>query len=237
MPTDAEGQFDSVNDLLTREEELHPDLAKYLFTSKGLGQVLQHPLVYSVPYIPINAHHNAQYAYKQKKAKEYRAERKWSNLIFLYERPYRMQTFLEIADEIEEHEEYWDILGNVLIDTENMYQWQEFIYEAVEPDDWQRREQRFHIMSKEELWKFSRLPATIQVYRGCRPHNKDGWSWTISKEVAKGFATRYGMKGQILSGTVAKDHVVAFFDRRGEEEILVDPMHVRLKSTAGERED
>jgi hypothetical protein len=219
-------QAKRLNELMTREEGLHPDLSEYLVQVPMLGTCLQHPLVYAVPYIPTNAFYNEQYRHKREAVAQYAKEEKWGQLIFMYERPYRMQQFLEIAGLIENHEEYWELLGDILTDTENMHQWQDDLYCAVEPENSDRREARYNIMSKSELWALSQLQDQVVVYRGCTEDNECGWCWSVRREIARGFATRFDQDGYIIKATVRKRDIIAYFDRRNEFEVFIDPDYV-----------
>lgn len=223
-PTD---QLTLLQDLMNREEELHPELQAYLNETPGLGTVLQHPLVYAVPYIPTNAFYNAQFKHKQECLVRCRKEKNWGGYVFLHERPYRIDAFMDTMDELEP-EEYWNLLADILIDTENQHQWIDKLYEVTHPVNADIRQARFHIMEKEELWELALLPEYITIYRGCSDRSEEGWSWTTEESIAEQFAYRWGKKEgrKIVKGQVAKAHVIAYFIRRGENEIFVDPVNV-----------
>jgi hypothetical protein len=99
--------------------ELHPDLQPYL-EDGVLGPQLRHPLVYAVP-LWTKAH--ANYMYEQKKAdlEKAIAEKKYSQIIFLHERPYRLEAFIQIANELPDSK-YWSLLASIWTDTENGWQ-------------------------------------------------------------------------------------------------------------------
>jgi hypothetical protein len=72
------------------------------------------------------------------------------------------------------------------------------------------------------------LPDRIRVFRGCWADNVEGWSWTLSVDVARKFATWMPVDGQplIVEGKVAKGEILAYLGGREEQEIVVDPRHV-----------
>jgi len=69
------------------------------------------------------------------------------------------------------------------------------------------------------------LPAWIPVFQGHTNESHDGWSWTTNKSTAEWFAQRFAdfedATPVVTSGTVRRCDVLAFFTRRGENEILV----------------
>lgn len=87
------------------------------------------------------------------------------------------------------------------------------------------REELDLLMNKEELVFYEKLPKTLEIYRGCYDFNQDGLSWSLDKEIAKGFTglNRYKQENKIpllISGQVLKKDVVINLDR-GEQEVIV----------------
>jgi hypothetical protein len=76
-----------------------------------------------------------------------------------------------------------------------------------------------------------KLPRTLTIYRGYRYRNADGWSWTLDQKKAMWFANRLevlGGKPKVATGKVKKSDVIAYFSRRKEKEIVVDPSKIRI---------
>jgi len=129
--------------LLNKQEELHDDLKNYVSAGKVFMQ-LHHPLIIKVPYNEQdNATINAQYQYKLDDLKHWASHRMWSRYVGVYERPYRLEAFMEIADETCPWE-YWEIAGWLWTDTENQWQnlseWQEILSSprgCKRKDDWE----------------------------------------------------------------------------------------------------
>lgn len=82
------------------------------------------------------------------------------------------------------------------------------------------------LMTEEEYEIYNNLPETFTVYRGvAKGRNPKGMSWTRNLEVAKWFANRfnYGNKtGYIQQATANKKDVLAYFNRRDEDEIVIN---------------
>lgn len=82
--------------------------------------------------------------------------------------------------------------------------------------------------------KIDKLQSKMVIYRGIRERegcvNEDnlGYSWTLDKNVARKFATGDGQCcGYIYKGEIEQDKVVAYFNARWEEEIMVFPSDIK----------
>ena len=78
-------------------------------------------------------------------------------------------------------------------------------------------------MTAEELAVWNALPDVVNVYRGCGADNIHGACWSLSKEVAAGFAqlNRYQVAEPLLvAATVAKADVLAVKLDREEAEVI-----------------
>ena len=194
--------------------ELHPDLQPYL-EDGVLGPQLRHPLVYAVP-LWTKAH--ANYIYEQKKADLIDAvlHREYSKIIFLHERPYRLDAFVKIAKDLPD-DKYWSLLASIWTDTENG--WQNL-------DTWRalfasERPGRGHLMDADERFTLANLPETVEIYRGCTNKlNEDGISWTLNRDKAEFFANRFSNGGIVLSKQINKSDIIAVFNGRGEAEVI-----------------
>lgn len=81
------------------------------------------------------------------------------------------------------------------------------------------------LMDKQEYSVYKELPEKLVIYRGVAVNrNPYGLSWTIDYDKAEWFAHRFDTdeKGYILKTTISKENVLAYFDSRGESEIVVN---------------
>jgi len=80
------------------------------------------------------------------------------------------------------------------------------------------------MMTYAELAVYKELPQTFKIYRGCHGDNKDGFSWSLERQVAKTFPLmeKYQMEGQplLITAMVKKEKVAAVKLDRGEVEII-----------------
>jgi hypothetical protein len=212
-------------ELAARKEDLHPDLVPYLGNSPKVGRVLKHPLVFELFYDPqSNARINKCYLAKREYAEQKFREGNYRGWLWMFERPHRLEKFLEIMDRLPD-EEYWKLLGSIWADSENLWQYSGVLGSLLRSG----RPGREKMMDEEELAFLKNLPETFTVYRGHQGRrNRLGWSWSLSYFRARWFAERFGQKGAaVVRATVAREDVVAYFSGRGEFEIVADPAAVR----------
>lgn len=202
-------------DLLTRDEPLHPDLEECLVMT-GFGRMVHHPLV--IEHAPRPALVNVRYEAKRQALLEAMREGEWSRVIWLHERPYRLDAFMQIEDDLDD-DEYWSLLADIWIDSENIWQ---------NTDQWRQlfeSRRSGSPMTDEEEAALAAMPDPIPVYRGgVEDANEYGLSWTTDRERAEWFAVRMTADdevGVVLEGMVAKKDVAAYFTGRGENEIVV----------------
>jgi hypothetical protein len=211
-----------VEDLMAKiiaeqNETLHPDLVPYLEQSSEGWMMLRHPLVYQVPFFS-NGSANAYYEQKKIAVEKATADKNYKQFVWLFERPYRVEAFIKIADKLSDTD-YWRLLSDVWIDTENQYaylnEWKKLLAS--------KRPNRHYMMGEEEDNILRSLSNQVTIYRGCQKGlNEDGLSWTLDKSKAKFFANRFGKKGIILERKVPKSDIMAVLLGRGESEVICE---------------
>jgi hypothetical protein len=195
--------------------------------SGTFGACLKHPLVFSMMHFPQqNAMVNAQLRSKQEAITRAVKAKEWHSYIYLHERPYRVEAFIDIADSMTD-EQYWQNLASIWIDSENIRQ---------NPQVWQwllrsKRPGRVALMDAEEREALEAMPGLIQVYQGHTAKAHDGWSWTTNRSKAEWFARRFSdferSAPRLTEGVVYKRNVIAYFASRGESEIVADRRNVK----------
>ncbi len=94
---------------------------------------------------------------------------------------------------------------------------------------WFKSTDKQALMYDDEYKTYKDLPETFTVYRGVTPgRNPDGMSWTRDLSKADWFSRRFG-DGYVLKGIANKKDVLAFFSRRGEEEVVIEAKKVKNK--------
>jgi hypothetical protein len=217
-----------LQELMETQEELDPELEAYREVSEQGWDMIRHPLVYSVLHVPqMNALVNAQLKAKKKAMARAVHKRDWHSYVFLHEKPYRIDAFAAVCGRIGDSR-YWELLGDIWTNTENMWQNQQSWTECLTA----ARRYRSHMMTAEERGTLNLYPARgIPVYRGFSvPGGEVGLSWTVNKTVAKFFACRLAElhhSPRIAAGFVDRRNVIAYFNGRDESEVVVLPNNVR----------
>lgn len=85
------------------------------------------------------------------------------------------------------------------------------------------------LMDADERALLNSLDNIVTVYRGvgsARAGSEKALSWTLNRETAQWFATRYGKQGTVFEAKIEKQHIHALFMGRNESEVVVDPKHL-----------
>lgn len=207
-------------------ENLDPELQKYLYISDLGWHNIKHPLVYSIGHAPpLNKLMNKNLRDKKEAVAKAKAAGDWETVVWLHERPWRVHAFNKIKSKLPD-ERYWKLLGDIWVDSENIPQ---------EVATWNRllkskRPGREYIMQLEERWAFTQLEDNLTIYQGHTTDRMDGWSWTLRRSTAEWFAKRFAdiedSKPVVSRGVARKSDVLAFFTRRNEDEVLINPDRV-----------
>lgn len=237
LPEEARASYEQMMTTMRPWEQLDPELAENIVELHGI-QFIKHPMLFVPLYVPNvqDGQLNAILRRKKEAREEMLTEGSWWQYIFLlYERPYQLDALLEISDQVGDAE-FWDLVGDVWKDSENAYEQYDVWSEVFHFD----RACREEMMDAEDQETLAKLPEQIKVYRGAQTSltgefdAADGFSWTLRRGKAKWFAERFRSvfaehaTAEVLTARVEKKNVIAYFDGRGEREILVLPEHVHL---------
>ena len=223
-----------LDELLGRQEDLDPELEECLSYDGLFGATIKHPLVFSIAHHPaFNAMVNAQLRSKRIALDRAQDSQNWHSYVYLHERPYRLDAFMDIRDAIIKSEHYWELLGSIWVDSENIWQnaqaWRDLFEEPergcmeyfMEPGD------RSALKLPPE--RGGLLPI-FTVYRGFSYEGgEDGFSWTVDKARAKWFARRLCREDEVpmvATGTISRRDVIGYMSGRGEQEIVALPENV-----------
>lgn len=225
---------DDLMELLTRQEALDDELKPWVTEEGAFGPMLKHPLVFEIMFDATRcARVNAMLRQKKEMLAKAKADENWLSYIYLHERPYRIDAFRDISWQLADTD-YWKLLGNVWVDSENIWQNREEWREMLEADEYGRE-----AMSTEDVRCVFTLPPEkgglldeTVIYRGYRDEDGlEGFSWTLDKARAKWFARRLAHRGEtalVAEGRVKREHVIAYITERDEQEIVVMPEHVNV---------
>jgi len=204
---------------MNTKEDLIPELVDYVDEpDEKFGFVfIRHPLINELYCEPMNAVINARYKLKTEAVEEAREKGKWSEFVWLHERPFRFGALLEV---LSDGAGYWEaeslteaemeLVAEVWIDAENP---------GVNREFWLPL---FEAMDCPEL---ETLPDTFTIYRGTgADDDNNGISWTLSEETAEFFANRFRDDGVVLTREINRSDALFYTNGRGEEEIIFNPV-------------
>ena len=143
--------------------------------------------------------------------------------IFLIIRKNYHLTFLKFSKQYYSAKDFAKYLSYAWVNSENPNQDVNVNIKTL--INWFSRAEKKYLMSKKDYEVFDSLPAEVEIYRGIgvgRSAEK-GLSWTNDLKTADFFANRFNRgkdKGYILKGKIKKEDVFAFFNSRGENELL-----------------
>ncbi len=135
---------------------------------------------------------------------------------------YRL-TFLKYTKKFLSDKDFSELLADVWTKSENPND--DVNVPISEIITWFKEADKKYLMTKKEWDYIEKLPEEITVYRGVSiDRNPDGLSYTDSLKKAIWFKERFerwNKKGYIITGKIKKEDILAYFDSRGEQEIVV----------------
>lgn len=203
---------------------LHPDLQPY-YEPGPPWPMLRHPLVYSIMHAPEqNRYVNAQYEQKKRQLDDARRRCDYQQLIWLHERPYRVEALDKVARNLDDGL-YWELVRSVWVDAENIWQEQPTWRRLLSA---RRRLRKSAWMDDDRAFFAATLRADkdrIRAWRGSATDEASpGFSWTTDRAKAVWFARRYSRgEAWLLSANVTAANVLFAISDRGESELVVRP--------------
>lgn len=148
----------------------------------------------------------------------------------LINKPYLLLWFKLINEYLSE-KDFAQYLSEIWIDSENPNCDVNVSLEEV--ISWYKKAKKHYLMNESEYRLYSEIPDKITVYRGVsKNRNPKGLSYTMDKKKAIWFQNRFADNenpGQLIKKTISKDAILAYFDRRGEDEIVLDVNYKEYK--------
>lgn len=146
----------------------------------------------------------------------------------LTDKPYRL-TLLKYIKEYLTRETFSELFGEAWVMTENPNG--DVNCSLAELARWFKQADKRKLMDEKEFAVWEQLPEEFVVYRGVAVGRKPmGLSWTRNIETAKWFASRFdrnGKVGYVQKATIKKKFAYAYFNGRGEDEVVVDSAKIK----------
>lgn len=203
-------------------EPFHPDLLPYVETREW-GPMVRHPLVYDLLCV-VPGQANRAYQYKKNLLDEYAACEDWAGIVWLHERPYRLQALIDYCTGRDEEgniiplvdvPEHWELAAHVWTDSENIAQvndeWRELICQPGEYPTglWLGNREAFDALP----WD---ADGTITAWRGGVAGD---WSWTVERKTAEFFSRLSDFP--VRESRIHRDECFGYLTDRQEFELLV----------------
>ena len=147
-----------------------------------------------------------------------------NGLYCIVRKSYRL-TFLKFAEPFLSRNDMSELLADAWTTSENPNQDVNVKLSTIVK--WLKNANKKVLMSEEEYEVYQSLPDKFTVYRGVADgRNPNGLSWTKNKNKAEWFSHRFDKNdsiGYVQSAIADKKDVLAYFDSRNEDEIVIDP--------------
>ena len=205
---------------------LSPELQQHIIDG-SVGRMVHHPLVVCYLAPGSEDHLNQLLVSKRRAITNLVMEKKYSQCVWLFERPYRLDGLEQYGALIEDAEQHASLVRQVWVDTEfphhNVRRWN-FILGETAP---------LHFMDTDDKMAYDALSDIVTLYRGTDQDELDiyaasgraGLSWTTDESRAKWFAERFagstGKQPIVMRQTCPKSDIFACVGQRGEDEVIV----------------
>lgn len=222
--SEAEAQVLEMREQAMNPDKLDIELLPYVRERNGL-KYLNHPLVQQPFLMPhLNKMSNDMLRHKKEQVQRALESENWGHYVALHERPYRVMALKSLVSsrKIDETDPqgFWNTLSYVWADSENVWQEMDFWVAVFELTG---EEEAKIFMDRDEYLFLQQLHFPRKVWRGAREHNKRGLSWTLDRDKAEWFASRFMQQGEVIERTVERRDVFAYMNGRGEQEIILKP--------------
>lgn len=197
------------------EEPLCEELEACMGVAPSGIPVLSHPLVHMLAPV-LGGHANRMLEAKREAIAEAIMTGQWGTIVFLHEKPYRMQAVRRLHEDghLSDGAILAELFHDVWITIENVWQCHDdvdYLLPLLDRDALRETSGDF----------FSTLPDLITVYRGHHHDNVNGMSWTTDRKQAEWFAARYSKAGDVVERTVSKSDVLFATNERNEHEVVL----------------
>lgn len=129
--------------------------------------------------------------------------------------PLAIVKFKEVCNELSDYA-YWFMLSTLWVSYSGFSElelWKELFSSN-------RVNKSISLMKPDELSALKKLPNKLTVYRAHRENELDWIAYTLDKKIAERFARERG-SSEVTTYKVKKSDVLAYFTRRGEQEIII----------------
>lgn len=152
-------------------------------------------------------------------------------LYMLYRDPYKL-TFMKFNGDFMSNRDFANFLADAWVTEENPNM--DMNVSRRESISYFRKAVKCYLMTNEDYTYYHNLPDEFDVYRGVGKRRIElGLSWTDCREKAEWFMNRWngkaGEEKKLLKAHIKRENVLAYFNTRGEREIVTDVFAIKDK--------
>lgn len=151
-------------------------------------------------------------------------------LYMIVRKSYRL-TFLKYAKKYMSLKDFSTYLADAWVSSENPNQDANCSLDML--ISWFQQADKKTLMVAEDYKVYTALPDELNIYRGVAlGREPNGLSWTANLEKAKWFAHRFDRgdkQGYVETAIVKKEDVLAYFNTRDEDELVVNVMNLKIE--------
>lgn len=152
------------------------------------------------------------------------------DLYIIVRKSYRL-AFLKYAKEYMSLKDFSTYLADAWVSSENPNQDANCSLDML--ISWFQQADKKTLMVAEDYKVYTALPDELNIYRGVAlGREPNGLSWTANLEKAKWFAHRFDRDdktGYIETAIAKKEDVLAYFNTRGEDELVVNVRNLEIE--------
>jgi len=201
------------------ETEYTPIIVSHPFTKCGIVTLFENG---EFVHLDITKSEEALAKWQGQVEKQIDEARSVYDIYYMVNDAYHILFFTDIAKHLSK-EDFSSLLGSVWVGSD--YANSDANVSKKTLLEYFKTAEKTMLMSESELEAFNDLDDLVIVYRGLSGNNKNNinaLSWTTSFGKAKWFAERWGESGVIYSAIIDKKDIYAYFDRKNEDEVVVD---------------
>lgn len=154
-----------------------------------------------------------------------------TSVYILWRTPWKL-TFMKMCGEYLSEKDYAEYLADAWVVEENPNM--DVNVSREEAIEMFKSVKKHYLMDKEDLEYWKKLPEEVELWRGVSKRRVDlGLSWTDDREKAEWFMNRFKESSEgemkLLKVVAPKKHCIAYFNTRGEKEVLLDVFAIEDK--------
>jgi len=164
----------------------------------------------------------------------------FNRFVFLHDRKWRWPALKTVSASLGASRLLAQLFRDVWVDSEDIYRERRIVRMLVHLIHGFES----HLLSPEDRDRFESMPEPLKIYRGAKPWNRHGMSWTVDLDRAVYFATHHYFDGAacilppselgfVMEKTVSKKKILFYTNGCDEDEVVLPRFERGKKSPEG----